>query len=90
VLSGSAPQQGLTHMIGPILMDCECHVKSRTKSKQQQLCLAAAGQQFIQASNTPFLLPPLVDLFLEANLFATAFKQVFEGTFQCLQGWQDV
>jgi len=48
--------------------------------------LAEAGRRFTQAHHTPFLQPPLVTIFTEANIHTKAFNQVLQGTFQCPPG----
>jgi len=52
----------------------------------ENLCLAEASRRFTQAAKTPFLQPPLLKLFTEANLLTKAFDQVLEGTFECPEG----
>jgi len=44
-------------------------------------CLAEARWWFTQASNTPFLKMPLIEIFGEMGLWSTAFDQVLAGTF---------
>jgi len=54
-----------------------------TKAELEQLCLEEVGRQFTQAANTLFLQPPLLKVFLEANVLTKAFNQVLTGTFIC-------
>jgi len=54
----------------------------KDKAELETLCLAEAGRQFMQASQTPLLKAPLLDIFTEANLSTKAFNQVLKGTFQ--------
>jgi len=78
-LAGIAPQQGFNHVIGPNLADNTQHTESKTKMELETLCLAEASQRFMQASKTPFLTSPLINIFMEANLSTKAFGQVLEG-----------
>jgi len=80
-LSGTATQQRLTHVIGPHPKDSLLSIKSWKNSKLEELCLSEVGHQFTQASNTPFLQPPLMNHFSEANVFTKVFE-VLKGTFQ--------
>jgi len=45
--------------------------------------LAAAGRQFTQAADMPFLQPPLLQLFTESNIYTPVFNQVLNKTFVC-------
>jgi len=49
----------------------------------EQLCLAEARRHFTQAATIPFLVSPIIEMFMEANLFTLAFDQVLDGTFEC-------
>jgi len=53
------------------------------KSRAGIYVLVEAGWQFTQASHTPFLQPPRVELFTESNMYTAVFKQVLQGTFKC-------
>jgi len=75
--------QGLAHVIGPNFEDPSKQIKSSLKAELKKLCLEEAGHCFTQASTTPFLQPPLLNFFSEANVFTKAFKQVLAGTFIC-------
>jgi len=51
------------------------------KCKLEMVCLEEAGQRFTQASSTPFLVLPLVEMFREVGLTSPAFQAVLDGTF---------
>jgi len=82
-MSGMATRQGLNHVIGPHPEDNTHCTQSRTKTELEHLCLVEAGRCFTQASTTPFLQPPLLDIFTKANLSTKAFDQVLDGAFKC-------
>jgi len=73
--------QGLTHVVGPHPANITICIKSSSKAELEQLCLEEVGWHFTQAANTLFLQPPLLALFLEANVFTKSFNQVLAGTF---------
>ncbi len=70
-----------------------CWAESRTKTELEHLCLVEAGRRFTQASQTPFLQPPLLELFTKVKLSTKAFDQVLDGMFEALQiqtRWQGI
>jgi len=73
-------------VIGPNLLDPATQIKLSSKAKLEKLCLEEAGCQFTQATSTPFLQPPLLEISLEANVFSKAFDQVLAGIFECPLG----
>jgi len=61
------------------------------KAELEFMCLTKAGWRFTQTSHTPFLQSPLVELFMESNVYTAAFKQVLvQGTFICPLGMDPV
>ncbi len=73
-------------MIGPNSADPSTQIESSSKAELEKLCLEEAGHHFTQAASTPFLQPPLLEIFSEANVFSQAFNQVLAGTFKCHMG----
>jgi len=59
--------------------------KSQMKAELEYMCLVEARWQFTQASHTPFLQPPQVELFTESNMYTAVFKQVLQGTLNAPQ-----
>jgi len=68
----------------------ELEHKSQTKAELEHMCLVEARWQFTQASHTPFLQSPLMELFMESNVYTAAFEQVLQGTFECPPGTDPV
>jgi len=82
-LNNHAPRRGLTHVTGPHPSDPARRLESKTRPDLETMCLSEAGRRFTQAATTPFLTPPLLEIFTESNLATHAFDQVLEGTFEC-------
>jgi len=78
--------RGLTHVISSNLVDHSTWIKTLSKAELEKLCLEEAGCWFTQAASTLFLQPPLLEIFLEANVFSKVFDQVLAGTFKCPTG----
>jgi len=57
------------------------HQVFKAKGDLEQACIKEAGHQFTQASDTPLLSSPLVDLLGEMGKGSQTFKQILEGTF---------
>jgi len=89
-MAGTAPRQGLNHVIGPNQSDPTQQTESKTKTELENLSLAEAGRRFTQAAKTPFLQPPLIGIFTEANLSTQAFDQVLDRTFECPEGLNEM
>jgi len=85
-LAGTAPRQGLNHVIGLTPSDPTQWTLSKTKTELETLCLAEAGRRFTQVATTPFLQSPLLKLFTEASLATKVFDQVLAGNFVCPKG----
>jgi len=79
----SGQHKGLSHVWGPTQHNPSKCQSSKTKGDLEIMCLEEAGQRFTQAGHTPFLKPPLVEIFMEYNVHTPAFKQVLQGTFVC-------
>jgi len=74
--------QGLNHIWGPNQHNPSARQASKSKVELELMCLAEVGHRFTQASHMPFLLPPLVEIFMESNVHTSAFEQVLQGTFE--------
>jgi len=82
-MGNGGERKGLNHVWGPnINNEPSCH-ESQTKAELECMCLAEARRRFTQASHTPFLQSPLVELFTEHNVYTAAFEQVLQGMFSC-------
>jgi len=79
-------RQGLSQVWGPQPNNPLARPESTSKSELEITCLEEAGRWFTQASHMPFLQTPLVELFMESNVYTPAFEQVLQGTFQCPPG----
>jgi len=77
---------GLNNVWGPTLDNPSEHQASKSKADLELMCLAEASQRFTQVSHTPFLSPPLVQIFTEFNVYTPAFEQVLQGTFESPDG----
>jgi len=75
----------LNQVWGPQLNNPAVRQESTSKTKLDAMCLAEAGQRCTLACHTPFLQPPLLNIFTEA-IHTQAFDQVLQGTFQCPPG----
>jgi len=69
----NAKQKGLTHICSPHPAIPTAWLESMTKFELEQLCWAKAGCCFMQATDTPFLQPLLLQAFTEYNIYTQAF-----------------
>jgi len=79
-----------THVSGPHPSDPNAGLELKTKADLEAMCLSEVGRRFTQATTTPFLTSPLIDIFTESNLSTRAFDQVLAGKFVCPEAVNDL
>jgi hypothetical protein len=77
---------GLATVMAPSPTDPDTWTEISTKQAMEKACLEEAERRFTQASSTPFLTPPLYDIFGKLGCHTRAFQEIAEGTFQVPPG----